>query len=63
MEDEDDDTEKMSNQMSPISQNSPTSVSYTQSPYTLLSNVTTLEKLELRVKQKIHSRKFREYDF
>jgi hypothetical protein len=68
-EDDDDDTntEIMSNQMSPISQNSPTSVSYTQSPYVLTNgsvggdrNLLSLDKLELRVKQRIHSRKFRE---
>ena len=66
-DDDDDDTEIMSNQMSPISQNSPISVSgYSHSPYTLLNTITndrnlvSLEELEQRVKQKIHSRKFRE---
>ena len=50
--------------VSPISQASP--LSYNPSPYAamgLVSNerLLTLEKLEEQVKQKIHSRKFREY--
>lgn len=73
-EDDDDDdadsvhnTEVMSNPMSPISQGSPISLGgYTPSPYTSLSMAApdrallSLEKLEEQVKQKIHSRKFRE---
>ena len=54
--------------MSPISQGSPISFSgYSPSPYTALNvisnerNLISLEKLEEQVKQKIHSRKFREY--
>jgi hypothetical protein len=57
----------MSNQMSPISQGSPISGNgYAPSPYTALNvisndkNLLSLEKLEQIVKQKIHSRKFRE---
>lgn len=58
----------MSNQMSPISQGSPISIGgYSPSPYAALNNIIadrtllSLEKLEEQVKQKIHSRKFREY--
>jgi ribosomal protein L7Ae-like RNA K-turn-binding protein len=54
--------------VSPISQGSPISFSgYSPSPYTALNlisnerNLISLEKLEEQVKQKIHSRKFREY--
>lgn len=59
--------EVMSNQMSPISQGSPISANgYAPSPYTALNvisndrNLLSLEKLEQLVKQKVHSRKFRE---
>lgn len=62
------DVETVSNQMSPISQGSPISANgYAPSPYTALNvitndrNLLSLEKLEQLVKQKIHSRKFREY--
>jgi len=59
----------MSNQMSPISQGSPISIGgYSPSPYAALNGLLStdrallsLEKLEEQVKQKIHSRKFREY--
>ena len=77
-EDDDDDTntntntnnneEVMSNQMSPISQNSPISGNgYAPSPYTALNvianerSLISMDKLEQLVKQKVHSRKFREY--
>ena len=74
-EDEGDETEEnendgvMSNQMSPISQGSPLSIGgYSPSPYAALNGLLatdrtllSLEKLEEQVKQKIHSRKFREY--
>ena len=55
-----------SNQMSPISQGSPVSIGgYTPTAYNfnMLANNRTLlslEKLEEQIKQKIHSRKFRE---
>ena len=59
--------EVMSNQMSPISQNSPISANgYAPSPYTALNVIAnekallSMEKLEQLVKQKVHSRKFRE---
>lgn len=74
-DDEGDDTEEnendgiMSNQMSPISQGSPLSIGgYSPSPYAAINGLLatdrtllSLEKLEEQVKQKIHSRKFREY--
>jgi microfibrillar-associated protein 1 len=77
-DDDDDDTntntntnnneEVMSNQMSPISQNSPISGNgYAPSPYTALNvianerSLISMDKLEQLVKQKVHSRKFREY--
>lgn len=76
-EDDDDDTntntntnnneEVMSNQMSPITQNSPISGNgYAPSPYTALNvianeRIISMDKLEQLVKHKVHSRKFREY--
>ncbi len=74
-DDEGEDTEEnendgvMSNQMSPISQGSPLSIGgYSPSPYAAINGLLatdrtllSLEKLEEQVKQKIHSRKFREY--
>jgi selenocysteine insertion sequence-binding protein 2 len=67
-EDENNNVDVMSNQMSPISQGSPISISsYSPNPYAALSmlasdrSLLSLEKLEEQVKQKIHSRKFREY--
>ena len=66
---ENENTGAMSNQMSPISQGSPISIGgYSPSPYAALNGfinpdraLLSLEKLEEQVKQKIHSRKFREY--
>lgn len=67
-EDENNNVDVMSNQMSPISQGSPISISsYSPNPYAALNmlasdrSLLSLEKLEEQVKQKIHSRKFREY--
>ena len=67
-QEEHENTGEMSNQMSPISQGSPISIGgYSPSPYAALNSMAvdrtllSLEKLEEQVKQKIHSRKFREY--
>lgn len=69
-DEEDEDTHSLGNNTeitSPISQQSPISINgYTPSPYAALNLIAndrtliSLEKLEEQVKQKIHSRKFRE---